>query len=474
MRATADRTFRHPLGSERDSFRVAKDKSLDRDALSLSCIARVFCVAVAALAIGGNVGAQENQFPPSPPLQWPTEAAPGAAGFFALSSLRLDLEQGADAGICKQFLKDASIPIPDPFIYPASCPPNIVSKIDGRQGSPRWKQGARPTECGSNCMDAPLNVQTTNLGTPNARFATVNGNLDLDVDTPVGTRTIRFYFHVDAMCDIPAGRRTGRVNVTATVEPPTVEGPGTLETILGGFLELFDVHLSNDVTQQIEKSLGSQASSTTMTGIPQLNPACSSIGSDSSDFWWDVPPQTVRHPISEFVRPTVNLYFDHITNMIPPNSPGTTVIPPPIPRLKLYVNGVPAHVPLPPNVTSYDSKLCMSFPMDGTDRLQLLLNDGAGGAIWSQFTPAENFGTGSHSMTTVRNVIVKGPHGRPQKGTSPGIEFDYRVVFHPTPVSVGATPSSPTTGGPRSVRGPTATISTLGTSPEQTCVMSSL
>jgi hypothetical protein len=452
--------------------------------LAKHSIACIVWVGVVALTIGPNVSAQENQSPPSSPLQWPTDVSANPAEFFFISTLRANIELAGNTSLCKVLMRHAKppIPVPDPFTYANNCPRGIQSKIQSRQGLVHWKDGAQPTGCGSSCMDAPLVLQTLNLGTPNVRYASVSGKLGFDADlpAPLGTRGLIFYLHVDFKCDIPAGMRTGELNMTSTVDPPYIEGPGVDESIIAALLDvsgvyIFTGHLSDLVTQGIKDSLGPQASSTTSTGADLKG--CSSIGVTNEDipsFLWDVPKRSITAVGANAVKTRADLHFDHITNLMPPDDPHTTMIPRPIPNLTLYVNGVPAHIPFPnKNARSYDPKVCVTFPMDGADRLQVLLNDGAGGAIWSEFSPTENFGSGSHSLVTVRNVVVmNGPHGRPQKGTSPGVQLDYRIVFHSGQTSEGTTASTGPTRGPGAVRGPAATTSVGEGGSEPTCSVS--
>jgi hypothetical protein len=345
--------------------------------------------------------------------------------------------------------------------------------IDGGKGPVHWKQGARPTECASSCVQGPFKEQTLNMGAPNSRFALVTGKLQFEIEIPqlASTRDLEFDFAVDARCDVPVGKKTGTLNIITTVDPPLIGGAQGFEAAIGAWVQPFH-NLVDDITQRIRNSLpGEGTHSTTVTSSPG---PCSSIGADAKDFLWDVPRQgqtaTVA-VVSAASKPTVTLFFDHIANNVTSTSPTSK---PPTPRLTVYVNGVPTRVPLPANVASHDSKLCVNFPMDGADRLQLLLNDGVGGAVWSQFVAANNFGTGSHNLTTTRNVIVKDSHGKLQKGTSPGVELDYRIAFHPTPQSEGATTAAPSGRGPASTHGPIAVtgVFTATTTPSQTCINS--
>jgi hypothetical protein len=87
--------------------------------------------------------------------------------------------------------------------------------------------------------------------------------------------------------------------------------------------------------------------------------------------------------------------------------------------------------------------------MDGVDSLQILFVDSLGGAVWSQFTPAQNFGSGRvHKMTTGRTYLTPGLHpgDKPQKFFLGEFELDYRVDYHSVATSVGAPAPLPPTG----------------------------
>src|SRR6516165_7067917 len=107
-------------------------------------ITHVIFVAVVALAIVGNACAQENQLPPSPPLQWPTDPSASNTGFYSVSSLRSEVTKAANTSLCKSLMAKANRTIPDPFDYDSDCPANIKSNIDSGKGPVHWKQGARP------------------------------------------------------------------------------------------------------------------------------------------------------------------------------------------------------------------------------------------------------------------------------------------------------------------------------------------
>src|SRR5262249_52485478 len=90
--------------------------------------------------------ADENAAPPSPPLQWPSELDIVHGNFLPLpfvapKGLRFTIEHVVDLGLCAKLMEDAKIPVPPDL---ETCPPTIQAKIDNREGSISWADGARP------------------------------------------------------------------------------------------------------------------------------------------------------------------------------------------------------------------------------------------------------------------------------------------------------------------------------------------
>ena len=87
--------------------------------------------------------------------------------------------------------------------------------------------------------------------------------------------------------------------------------------------------------------------------------------------------------------------------------------------------------------------------MEGVDNLQILFVDNLGGAIWSQFSPAQNFGGGGmRKMTTARTFLRPGLHpgDKPISYVTRDFELDYHIEYRGAPTSVNGTPA-PTGGG---------------------------
>ena len=87
--------------------------------------------------------------------------------------------------------------------------------------------------------------------------------------------------------------------------------------------------------------------------------------------------------------------------------------------------------------------------MVGVNSLQILFVDSLGGAVWSQFTAAQNFGSGgSHKMTTGRTFLRPGLHpgDKPISYVAREFELDYRVDYHGAPTSVLPVTPPPTDG----------------------------
>lgn len=136
-----------------------------------------------------------------------------------------------------------------------------------------------------------------------------------------------------------------------------------------------------------------------------------------------------------------------------------------------YVNGVRAAFPppspqapdglvLPPAGGSVAINFCKTIDLTDADRLQVIFANGLGGAVWSQFSKAESFGSNpSRTMTTGRTIVVPGLPGppnprtgspRPVKPTTAILrEFEllYRIIYTPRPDTATETPSSSRRGG---------------------------
>jgi hypothetical protein len=423
--------------------------------------------AVAMSALGGaSASAQENVTGPPPPLQWPAPASASTTGLlpFQLGAagtggLRQAVEEAADFVLCKMLMKDAGMAVPDdPAFKYASCPDSIKAKVDAGQGKVAWADGARPTKCGRGCLGPPFMSQTLHVDRPNARYAMVYGGLTFHADTegPL-SRDVYYGLEVDVSCDVPAGSRVGTAHVTTRVDGPTADDPGFLESLVN-FLVL-PLELSQRITDGINSGYG------VSTGAGPVQGPCSSIGSRASPpadfafdaFLWDVPkpPRQPTLPDLTAFKPTATIYVDRIIrNHTIESNPSTAPL-----TFTLYLNGMPAHVPrsgtisLAPNGARHEQKYCRTIPMEGVDALQILFVDSLGGAVWSQFTPGQGFGSGgAHKMTTGRTYLTPGLHpgDKPLNFFLREFEVDYRIDYQAGPQAV--TRTAPGSGRPGASR----------------------
>jgi hypothetical protein len=448
-----------------------------------------FAVPVLVLLVVGalfsmSASAQEDNTSQPPPLQWPSSvsAHPNGQLPFVLGTtgLRASIEKAGDTALCEMLMKDAKIPIPNEatFSYDTDCPSSIKAEINSRQGKYSWADGARPTECGRNCIGPPFMSQTQNVDRPNSIYALVYGHLTFHVDVPGPfNRDVQYGLEIDANCSVPGGSRTGVTSLTTHVDGPLSDDPGFLESIVNYLL------LPAEISQRITDAIDSGYGVSTIPG-PNLG-LCSSIGAVASPpadykfdaFVWDVPQPRRPAPITtsgaSAIRPTATLYFDRIfRNHTIESNPSTGPF-----SFTIYINGVPAHIApnstitLAPNA-SYNQKYCKTVSMDGVNGLQILFTDSLGGAVWSQFTPAQNFGTGgSHKMTTGRTYFTPGLHpgDKPIAFVLREFELDYRINYSGAPTAVA--PVTPPPSGVRP-RPPLGGVATTGQpqQPDSSCI----
>jgi hypothetical protein len=433
-----------------------------------------------------NARAQEDVTGPPPPLQWPTpvSANPGGklpfqADAASTMGLRHSIEEAADLELCKMLMKDANMPVPDDpnFAY-ADCPASIKAKIDAGDGKYAWADGARPTQCGRNCVGPPFMSQTQNVDRPNALYAMVYGSLTFHVDMPGPfNRDVYYGLEIDVTCDVPAGTRAGTANVTTHVDGPTADDPGFLETVFN-FLAL-PLEFSQRITDGINKGYG-----VSNTPAPNQGP-CNSIGTVASPptdfkfdaFVWDKPKPPRRPPIADVtaIKPTATLYFDRITrNRTIESNPSMAPL-----TFTLYINGMPAHIPrngtisLAPNGASNNQKFCRTVAMEGVDSLQILFVDSLGGAVWSQFTQGQNFGSsGEHKMTTGRTYLTPGLHpgDKPLNYVLREFELDYRVNYQAAPTSATPAPAPTPSRGGRPIPPPAGFAPPDQPPPDSSCI----
>ena len=242
----------------------------------LSCAIGALAVMSMTALFATTVCAQEDVNSAPPPLQWPTPVSASPTGripfqYSATMGLRNSIEEAGNAELCKMLMKDAKVPIPNEanFTY-ADCPSGYKTMINLRQGKYSWADGARPTECGRNCIGPPFMSQTQSVNRPNALFAMVYGHLSFHVDT-VGplSREVTYFLEIHVTCDVPAANRNGTANLTTLVDGPVADDPGFLETIVN-FLAL-PLELSQRITNGINAGYGTSTSPGPEPGSVQLD-----------------------------------------------------------------------------------------------------------------------------------------------------------------------------------------------------------
>lgn len=429
-----------------------------------SCTLAVLAVLTFTAFWASTASAQEDATGAPPPLQYPTPVSGHTNGSVPFqngttSSLRGVIEQNADAELCKILMKDGNTPIPNEatFTYD-NCPAGYKTMINLRQGKVSWAEGARPMECGHNCLGFPFMSQTQNVIRPNARFAMVYGQLTFQAGVGPLNRNVTYFLEIDATCNVPAGSKTGAVTLTTHVDGPVSDDPGFLETVVNFLI------LPVELSQRISNAISAMYAVTTSPGLTPTFPTCTSIGANvvsptetiDDAFVWDQAP--VSHngrgmvTASSAFKPQATLYFDRIIRNPSHLESNPSTAPS---SFTLYINGVPAYIPksgsitLPPTGGSNNQQYCRTIPMEGVDNLQILFVDNLGGATWSQFSPAQNFGGGGmRKMTTSRTFLRPGLHpgDKPISYVARDFELDYHIEYRGAPTSVSGTPT-PTGGG---------------------------
>jgi hypothetical protein len=411
----------------------------------------VLAIAAAVALLGGEAAsAQEDNFSAPAPLQFPTLPTPEATGMLPMSAVRNGLELAGSAELCKILTREAD---PDAVIPPgftfAQCDPAIAAKVNSRSGSIRWASGARPSECGGNCVGRPFHGQTWSLDRPNRRFVSVLGRLTftaLNVGPTPFDRDVTFPVEVRLQCSIEGGGTRGEVRVSAVVSQPFADEPGFVESLADFFLG--PLSLSRSIEDGIRAAVGGGG---TMPG-PSLGP-CTSFGAildpesrTFDSFAWNVPRPLPQKVLTDTrLGSTATIVFDSIVR-----HRTLETSPPPAGPLQflVYVNGNPALIPrigtldLPPG-GRHDQTYCRTVDVAGAEALQILFVDNLGGAVWSQFPRGADFGNGPpRTMTTGRQYFesprppfegVPQPPGgnKPQAFVAREFEVRYHIDFQP-------------------------------------------
>ena len=419
------------------------------------------CVGLASLTLfaAPQAHAQENAISAPAPLQWPTLTGPSSNRSLLVGFLRVELEKGANAELCKVLMRERNLAIPPDFDF-TMCPPDLATMVNNRQGKVKWASGAKPTECGMSCWGRPMMTREQFLDRPNVHYAMFYGHLDFEVENPGPNRNVRFGYEAQFRCLIPQGARDGALEIRAVFGRPVVGDPSFWESVA-------DFLVPINISRQIEAGIRRELSRPGSTSMPDQG-RCTSIGVDA-------PPQgnpdfdTVRFDLpsrragagaaaaaASALTKSATVHFLRITRKPPvfgydsPVEPGT---------FSVFLNGIPGHfpdapaLPLPPAGGSAPVNLCKTVDMNGADRLQVIFVNSLGGGVWSQFAPGQNFGAGApHLMTTGRRVVVAGQPGPPGSGPNKPqslvlreFELTYTIEYHAPPSE--AVDSGRTTGG---------------------------
>ena len=418
----------------------------------------LFTIALLSIQPFDRLQAQENATSPPDPLQWPFITGPDSSRSILLGLLRSRIEDGANAELCKVFMRDQNITIPADFDF-SMCPADIANKVLNRHGKIKWASGAKPTECGMSCWGRPFMTREQFYDRPNVNYAMFFGHLDFEVDNPGPNRSVRFGYEAQFRCVIPPGARDGSIEVRLVFGQPVIGDPSFWESLANFLVPI-------NLSRQIEDGIRRELTKPGTTVIPD-NGRCTSIGVEAlpqgdpnfDSIRFDLPPSgvsTAGHissPAVTALKKSATVHFLRITRRPPvfgydsPNDSGT---------FHVFVNGIPGFFPdtptLPPAGGGIPLNLCKSIDLTDSDRLQIIFDNSLGGAVWSQFSPALKYGAGpTHLMTTGRTVVVPGLPGPP--GSPPPkprtlvlreFEITYTIEYHAPPTIVGV---SPTGGG---------------------------
>jgi hypothetical protein len=438
-------------------------------------------IALASVFAASTAVAQEGVLGPPDILQFPVAASPGATGGLEVALLRQEIERGADLVFCETLMRQAKKwPVTPPREFTvAECLPEFAAKVAANEGVVHWESnGDRPTQCGNDCVSRPTLSRTYNVGRPNVRRARLYGYLNLFVE-PEGdyvpnNRSVVLPFDVSFDCATTQGAREGVFKVDVDFGFPIIGDPGFWESVTNAIIA------PANITSRTESGLRKQFAN--LPGRTETTVACASIGAaqlanpvdDKATF--DLPkpkgptvrPSAVAATVA--LRDQATIEFLRIKrNPLPPLIPPEIGQPgaPEAAQFTLFLNGLQRFLPpqglaLPPSGGSVGLNLCTTLDLTGADRLQLIFANDLGGSVWSQFYPAENFGSGPlRTMTTGRTVVVAGTPiidpqtGKPRPGTKPEarllteFELSYRITYAPRPSTLADSSATPPRGGVR-------------------------
>ena len=438
----------------------------DPDQIVRSAARAIIVLAVTAMAVASSPAAQENVLGPPVPLQYPFEAAADAPRGVPVLLLRDQIERAADLALCQILMTRAGRPIPATFDT-AACEPAFAQRVRDGEGVVHWASGARPLQCGEDCVGRPFLTQTEFVTRPNLRRVGLRGTLRFVLDGPGPIdRDLTYGDDVDMTCMAENGARTGTFAVTVDVHDPVVGDPGLFESVL-------DFFGSGNVSALVEARINQELTSVGV--VSQALGPCQSVGVFRGDSpneaftsdgaLYDPAPTgsgrvAGRGPVAEAVssrdRATVH-FLRIIRKPFPPTGGAGQPTPGSLEegQFEVFLNGVRVVLPppsptatggieLPPESGVVELGYCRTVDVTDFDRLQVLFVNGLGGAVWSQIGRAEDFGVDiAHRMTTGRTVLVPGSPGppnpitgvptqsKPQSLTVREFELAYAVTFAP-------------------------------------------
>lgn len=412
---------------------------------------------------------QENMISPPAPLPWPAaELDTTVQTSFAVSTLRREIELRTNIELCRQRMERNREPVPAGFDWPM-CPQAHKDAIAAREGLIAWQEGARPTECGTECVGRPNLSQTTHTDRPNVVYTMLYGHLDFTIDTTVN-RDVTYSYQAQFHCVMDPDRRGGSLQVRLEFGQPVVGEAGWLESFAD--FALLPLNLSRGIEAGIRAQLSGIGTTTAPT-----NDRCVSVGPrrlDTAAYDQIIFRQPARGarmfddraPVAAVGREATVRFLG--VKRKPPQFGYTP--PAEAGSFQVYLNGDLVVLPelpelrLPPSGGSASLNLCRTIDLRGADRLQVIFANSHGGGVWSQFPEHERFGAGSaRRMTTGRTVVVASRQPLPGEPPPPGgtrprsvvlreFELLYSIEYTPAPELVAS--ESPTRDDGRVARPP--------------------
>jgi hypothetical protein len=284
-----------------------------------------------------------------------------------------------------------------------------------------WSSGARPTQCGYDCVGPPIISTTRFLDQPNQYVATLRARFDFNLDIEnVGIdgtdlvpfdRTIRTNISIQVAC---SGWRdgSGEIQVLTRNDPPfIVDDTGLVEDTLD-FL-LLPVNLSGSINARIENQLSSGGS-----GELDFSRVCRSLGVNSNfstgasqfdSIFWEEPetssvisllPNTFE---AEHIVVTLQSIKRNNTTTLMDTSAGVF--------FDIYFNGQLIWVPssdtvqiAPGDELTLDD-VFVRIPSKDLADLQIIFADSLGGSGWMMFDREDDYGEGGRTLPTHRTEV---------------------------------------------------------------------